>query len=159
MVVVVLRCRGMALGCSLLTHTRCVGTHALSPPAPRSRITVDLGVRSGEEKIFGVTEPISRNPPTAEDLASSEKLVAVLTSFNLFESQEESEHRQEVLGKLNIIIKEWIREVSLKHGHSESTASEAGGKLCTFGYVPCRAVRCAIGYALDGSRSQHGLRA
>jgi poly(A) polymerase len=134
--------------------------------------------RSNEEKTYGVTEAISKKPPTPEDLASTDKLIQVLASFNLFESQDESDKRQEVLGKLNLIIKEWIREVSIKRvclephttstlstkpkpnqnqnqnqavdrqsllctalivlvtlyqGHSESTAAEVGGKLCTFG--------------------------
>jgi hypothetical protein len=37
-----------------------------------------------------------------------------LREYNLFESVEESRKREEVLGKLNVIVKEWVRQVSVQ---------------------------------------------
>ncbi len=97
-----------------------------------------------------MTPPISLAGPLPQDIRNSEELEKTLRSFNLFESSEESRKREEVLGKLNVIVKEWVRQVSLKkvvekinyeyskiiifhQGFSEQLAAEAGAKIFTFG--------------------------
>lgn len=59
------------------------------------------------------TKIISDEPPTPEEVKLTEDLLKVLHEYNLFESAEESEKRQEVLGKLNQYIRQWIREVCI----------------------------------------------
>ncbi|KAK5578775.1 hypothetical protein RB653_008448 [Dictyostelium firmibasis] len=83
--------------------------------------------------ILGVTEPISTAPPSSIDYKLSTELENTLISFNLFESPEESRKREEILGKLNQIVREWAKQVSLKKGYPEQTASEVVAKIFTFG--------------------------
>jgi len=64
-------------------------------------------------KTYGVTEPISRSFPTTVDLKHSEELEKVLRGFNLFEPEEESQKKEEILGKLNVLVKEWVKQVSI----------------------------------------------
>jgi len=84
-------------------------------------------------KFFGVTQPISLAGPTPQDTKICEELEKTLRGYNLMESNEESRKREEVLGKLNVIVKEWVKQTSLKKGFSELLAGEAGAKIFTFG--------------------------
>jgi poly(A) polymerase len=63
---------------------------------------------------FGVTDPISLAPPTPKDEKLTKHLEQVLKQFNLFESSEESQKREEALGKLNVLVKEWAKKICLK---------------------------------------------
>jgi len=86
-----------------------------------------------EYKTYGVTPPISVSPPTEKELKYTETLIETLKKFGLFESEEEARKREIVLGKLNTIVKDFVKYVSLKHHLPESVANEAGGKIFTFG--------------------------
>jgi len=86
-----------------------------------------------EYKTYGVTPPISVNPPTEKELKYTETLIETLKKFGLFESEEDARKREIVLGKLNTIVKDFVKYVSLKHHLPESVANEAGGKIFTFG--------------------------
>lgn len=39
----------------------------------------------------------------------------------------------EILSKLNTLVKEWIKEVSISRNMPESVAEQVGGKIYTFG--------------------------
>ncbi|KAN0024701.1 hypothetical protein ACTFIV_009110 [Dictyostelium citrinum] len=91
------------------------------------------GSPTDQPTILGVTEPISTAPPSSIDFKLSTELENTLISFNLFESPEESRKREEILGKLNQIVREWAKQVSLKKGYPEQTASEVVAKIFTFG--------------------------
>eukprot|EP01087_Luapelamoeba_hula_P004174 TRINITY_DN1411_c1_g1_i2.p1 TRINITY_DN1411_c1_g1~~TRINITY_DN1411_c1_g1_i2.p1 ORF type:complete len:851 (+),score=162.20 TRINITY_DN1411_c1_g1_i2:490-3042(+) len=83
---------------------------------------------------YGMTDPISVDPPTPRDIELTQELHSVLTNdFHLFESEENREKREMVLGRLHAIVNEWVKEESLAKGLSEQTASEAGAKIYTFG--------------------------
>lgn len=41
--------------------------------------------------------------------------------------------RMEILSKLNLLVKEWIRELSVSRNMPESVANSVGGKIYTFG--------------------------
>ncbi|KAJ9075464.1 polynucleotide adenylyltransferase [Entomophthora muscae] len=84
-------------------------------------------------KYLGVTAPISLDHPKPEELHETEKLIETLRRNNLFESEEEARLREIVLGKLNGLVKEFVRKVYLKKNFSEAVAKEAGGKIFTFG--------------------------
>jgi len=58
-----------------------------------------------------------------------------LRGYGLFESREETKKREEVLGKLYKIIKQWIFDTCLKQGMSEQLAKDAiaGNVIYTFG--------------------------
>eukprot|EP01135_Chromosphaera_perkinsii_P003758 Nk52_evm4s255 gene=Nk52_evmTU4s255 len=82
---------------------------------------------------YGVTLPISMDPPTAKDLENSQKLEKTLREFGLFESEEEALQRQVVLGKLFGLVNEFVYRVAKEVGYSESVAKTMKGKIFTFG--------------------------
>eukprot|EP01102_Stenamoeba_stenopodia_P017799 TRINITY_DN642_c0_g3_i5.p1 TRINITY_DN642_c0_g3~~TRINITY_DN642_c0_g3_i5.p1 ORF type:complete len:555 (+),score=87.59 TRINITY_DN642_c0_g3_i5:303-1967(+) len=82
---------------------------------------------------LGITAPISLNPPTPADLESSIDLKKSLISFNLYESPAEAQSREAALGKLNLIVREWSRNVSIRKGIPEYEAQDAVAKIFTFG--------------------------
>jgi poly(A) polymerase len=82
---------------------------------------------------FGVSDPISEDPPTPTDEKLTKLLENVLREFKSFESPEESQKREEALGKLNALVKEWVKQISIKKGLSEQLAIDAGAKIFTFG--------------------------
>ena len=53
-----------------------------------------------------------------------------LRNAGLYESQEEAELREEVLGRLDGLVKEWIRGVAARHGQY---VEDANAKIYTFG--------------------------
>lgn len=88
---------------------------------------------TGNPPQYGVTEPISLAHPTEKDLKFTEDLEKELRSHDLFETLEGSRKREQVLGKLNVIVKSWVRDVTLKKGFSEQLAGDANAKIYTFG--------------------------
>jgi len=71
--------------------------------------------------------------PTEADKELNAKLIACLREHDFFESEEESVKREMVLARLDQIVKEWCKRVSLKKNFSEQMAAEAGGKIFTLG--------------------------
>ncbi len=82
---------------------------------------------------MGVTQPISLSGPTPEDLKLTESLNEALKTSGFFESEEDSEKREVVLGKLNLIVQKFVKEVARDKGLPESLIGEVGGKIFTFG--------------------------
>lgn len=82
---------------------------------------------------FGTTEPLSLAEGTEVDVKQSDKLVQYLKSRGMYESQEEASLREEVLGKLDRLVKEWVREASAAQGLVEPFLSEVNAKIFTFG--------------------------
>lgn len=85
------------------------------------------------QKHLGVTPPVSETPPTEKDNQITTHLISTLTSLNQYETQEESIQRQLVLAQLSIMFKKFVKDISLKKHLPDSIASEAGGKIFTFG--------------------------
>jgi poly(A) polymerase len=61
-----------------------------------------------------MTEPISTSFSTNQELRLSDELEKKLREESLFESEEESQKRIDVLEKLQGIIKDWVKSVGLK---------------------------------------------
>ncbi|XP_041353058.1 poly(A) polymerase type 3-like isoform X2 [Gigantopelta aegis] len=86
------------------------------------------------QKFPGVTSPISLAYPKPFDNELSEKLEETLRPHGVFESEEELNHRMEVLLKINTLVKDWIKDVSRqKNNIPESKIDTFGGKVFTFG--------------------------
>ncbi|KAJ3197264.1 polynucleotide adenylyltransferase [Irineochytrium annulatum] len=79
------------------------------------------------------TPPIATNPPTEFEYTVTEQLVATLQKWNQYETEEEAQKREVVLGKLDSIFKDFVKKISLKRNLPESVAAESGGKIFTFG--------------------------
>lgn len=52
---------------------------------------------------------------------------------SLYESEQESEQRELVMGLLNSIIKDWVQGVARKCGFEESVCQEANAEIFAFG--------------------------
>lgn len=90
-------------------------------------------VTQSNGQYLGVTEPISLGGPSEFDYTKTAELEKFLVSAGLYESQEEAVRREEVLGRLDQIVKVWVRKISRSKGFSEQVVQEANAKIFTFG--------------------------
>ncbi|KAL0430191.1 UNVERIFIED_CONTAM: Nuclear poly(A) polymerase 1 [Sesamum radiatum] len=81
----------------------------------------------------GIWQPISTAGPTKIDVMMNEELEKFLENAALCECREEATQREQVLGRLNEIVKTWIKNVSCAKGHSDCTVRHANAKIFTFG--------------------------
>ncbi|KAI6189711.1 Poly(A) polymerase and Nucleotidyltransferase domain containing protein [Aphelenchoides bicaudatus] len=88
--------------------------------------------RMSATEQYGVSMPISTEPPTEQELKFTDQLNDCLNSFNLFENDEELQKRLEVLRRINALVRTWVRKVSEEKVPAEDLES-VGGKLFTFG--------------------------
>ncbi|CAL8159295.1 unnamed protein product [Prunus armeniaca] len=84
-------------------------------------------------KRLGITEPISLGGPTEYDVIKTRELEKYLQDARLYESQEEAVSREEVLGRLDQIVKIWVKTISRAKGLNEQLVHEANAKIFTFG--------------------------
>lgn len=82
---------------------------------------------------FGMTSAISTASPKPSDITKTTELEESLKPFDVFESEQELNHRMVVLGKLYCLVKRWIKEVSIARNIPENVAENVGGKIYTFG--------------------------
>uniref|UniRef100_A0A7S2ZDZ7 Poly(A) polymerase n=2 Tax=Rhodosorus marinus TaxID=101924 RepID=A0A7S2ZDZ7_9RHOD len=82
---------------------------------------------------YGTTEPISYANPTDEDHLLNRELEECLHRNSLYESKQQQQHREQVLAELHILVRDWVRKVSMKQGMTDTMAAETGAKIFTFG--------------------------
>ncbi|KAI4347224.1 hypothetical protein L6164_008054 [Bauhinia variegata] len=92
-----------------------------------------LSNRNNGQQRLGITEPISLGGPTEYDVNKTRELEKYLQDAGLYESQEEAVSREEVLGRLDQIVKTWIKSISRAKGLNEQLVREANAKIFTFG--------------------------
>ncbi|KAH9620792.1 hypothetical protein KSS87_005587 [Heliosperma pusillum] len=90
------------------------------------------GLRPNGQRL-GVTEPISLGGPTDDDVIKTRELEKYLENVGLYESQEEAVKREEVLGRLDQIVKGWVKTISRAKGLNDQLVQEANAKIFTFG--------------------------
>lgn len=88
---------------------------------------------SAAQKTLGMTSAISTALPKPEDIERTKELEKALEPFNVFENEQELNHRMEILAKLNTLVKQWVMDVSIKKNMPEQMADKLGGKIYTFG--------------------------
>ncbi|XP_052870046.1 poly(A) polymerase type 3 [Anopheles cruzii] len=91
------------------------------------------GGSPGNNKTLGMTSAISTAEPKPEDLQKTKELQKSLEPYNVFEAESELNHRMEILAKLNTLVKQWVRDVSIAKNMPEAMAEKLGGKIYTFG--------------------------
>jgi poly(A) polymerase len=84
-------------------------------------------------RSYGITQPISMKGPDPLDYVATKSLEDTLRSYDYFESSEELSHRVQVMSKLNVLVREWIRNVSLAKNVPSEIANSVGGRVHTFG--------------------------
>ncbi|CAI9756041.1 unnamed protein product [Fraxinus pennsylvanica] len=81
----------------------------------------------------GLSEPISTGGPSEFDVIKTRELEKFLADAGLYESHEEAIRREEVLGRLDQIVKKWVKNISRAKGFNEQLVQEANAKIFTFG--------------------------
>lgn len=84
-------------------------------------------------KTLGVTGPITLANATAEDIKLNDSLIAELKSRGLFEAEQATRKRVEVLSLFQKMVQEFVYTVSKKRNMSDGMAKDAGGKIFTYG--------------------------
>lgn len=82
---------------------------------------------------FGMTSAISTANPKPSDIIKTNELEESLKPFDVFETEQELNHRMVILGKLYSLVKKWIKDVSIARNMPENVAENVGGKIYTFG--------------------------
>lgn len=82
---------------------------------------------------FGITDPISHALPTAVDKEQTAALDEMLRANKLYEDEDEAKKREGVLGTLNNIVQEWVRDAAIEQGMPEHLAMDTGARIFTFG--------------------------
>jgi len=82
---------------------------------------------------LGVTPPISTSKSTEREEEVTVTLMQELRRQGTFETEVEAKTREIVLGRLAALVKKFVRRVGISHGMSEAAATDAGGKIFTFG--------------------------
>ncbi|CAN1856449.1 Nuclear poly(A) polymerase 1 [Linum perenne] len=86
-----------------------------------------------QQQRLGITDPISLSGPSEYDVTKTRELEQYLQNVNLYESREEAVSREEVLGRLDQIVKHWVKVISRNKGLNEQLVHEANAKIFTFG--------------------------
>lgn len=84
-------------------------------------------------RTLGMTSAISVAAPKPQDIHRTSELEEALKPFDVFETEQELDHRMVILGKLYSLVKEWIKNVSIAKNMPENVAENVGGKIYTFG--------------------------
>ncbi|XP_010314828.2 nuclear poly(A) polymerase 4 isoform X1 [Solanum lycopersicum] len=84
-------------------------------------------------KKYGVTKPLSLAGPTETDLQRNAELEKFLRESELYESEEETARREEVLRRLDQIVKQWVKQLTRQRGYIDQMVEDANAIIVTFG--------------------------
>uniref|UniRef100_A0A4W6DAL5 Poly(A) polymerase n=1 Tax=Lates calcarifer TaxID=8187 RepID=A0A4W6DAL5_LATCA len=89
----------------------------------------------GFPKRYGITDPISEDLPNQADFIQTRKLTDCLKSYGVFEDDLELQHRYDikVVKKLELLFKEWLKEMCVEMNVPELVTEKVGGKVFPFG--------------------------
>ncbi|KAF7124232.1 hypothetical protein RHSIM_Rhsim12G0087600 [Rhododendron simsii] len=90
-------------------------------------------INSATAPRLGLSDPIFTGGPTQFDVIKTRELEKFLADASLYESQEEAIRREEVLGRLDQIVKTWVKNITRAKGFNEQLVQEANAKIFTFG--------------------------
>ena len=104
----------------------------------KTETTNDRGKTSTQQngntaRNYGMTSAISMDGPKPEEIQATREMENCLTQFNVFESDNESNHRLEILLKLNKLVSAFIKVVSIGQNMPIEVASKLGSRIHTFG--------------------------
>lgn len=93
-----------------------------------------ISVQSIQLNQYGITDPVSHEGPTNNDLKASRELLNLLKSHNLYETEEGKKRREDILESLNRLLQQFVRrQAKITRGLTDQEASQVSGKLLTFG--------------------------
>ncbi|XP_021947220.1 poly(A) polymerase type 3 isoform X2 [Folsomia candida] len=108
-------------------------TAIVTPTEKSISINMETDGGSGGFTSSGMTSAISTAGPKEIDLKLTKDLEEALKPHAVFESVEEMTHRMEILSKLDFLVKNWVRDISVQKNIPPSVAEHLGGKIYTFG--------------------------
>ncbi|KAG8058513.1 hypothetical protein GUJ93_ZPchr0002g23380 [Zizania palustris] len=89
--------------------------------------------RASPKRNGGADPPLSLAMPTVADLQKTAELEKFLVEAGLYEGEEESAKREEVLREIDQIVKEWVKQLTSQKGYAEKMVEEANAAVITFG--------------------------
>ena len=79
----------------------------------RCQLSADSETRFSEPRADSHARTLAqRAPPDEKALGLSRELETLLRSYNLYEPEEDAKKRERVLGKLNVLVQQWIADIS-----------------------------------------------
>ncbi|GKV36605.1 hypothetical protein SLEP1_g44716 [Rubroshorea leprosula] len=84
-------------------------------------------------KLYGVTKPLSMAGPTEVDLQRTRELEKFLVQAELYESKEEAAKREEVLGRIEQVVRGWVKQLTRLRGYTDQMVEDANAVIFTFG--------------------------
>lgn len=87
-------------------------------------------MEGADERYEAVHDPISKAPPTKQDLKNDAALKTYMDVHMQLETTAEMNRRNEILAQVKVIFCQWVRHVAVEVLHiPEEEAAEAGGEL------------------------------
>ncbi|XP_020883616.1 nuclear poly(A) polymerase 2 isoform X3 [Arabidopsis lyrata subsp. lyrata] len=84
-------------------------------------------------KTYGITKPLSIAGPCAADVKRNLELEKFLVDEGLYESKEETMRREEVLVRIDQIVKHWVKQLTRQRGYTDQMVDDANAVIFTFG--------------------------
>ncbi|WJZ97880.1 hypothetical protein VitviT2T_016450 [Vitis vinifera] len=84
-------------------------------------------------KQFGLTKPISYVKPTDFHIRRSFELEKVLWDGGVYQVEEEARKREEIIEKLRVVVKSWVKQVTRWKGYTDKMVENANALIVTFG--------------------------
>ncbi|CAN8273205.1 unnamed protein product [Cochlearia groenlandica] len=84
-------------------------------------------------KSYGITKPLSLAGPSATDIKRNKELEKYLVDEGLYESKEDTMQREQVLGRIDQIVKHWVKQITQQRGYTEQMVEDANAVIFTFG--------------------------
>lgn len=106
-----------------------MGSESLTPPP----VVAAAAEAAPPPKKQGVTKPLSLAGPTEADLQRNEALENFLKESELYESEEETARREEVLHQIDQIVKSWVKQLTHQRGYTDQMVEDANAMIFTFG--------------------------
>lgn len=97
-------------------------TAIVTPTEKSISINMETDGGSGGFTSSGMTSAISTAGPKEIDLKLTKDLEEALKPHAVFESVEEMTHRMEILSKLDFLVKNWVRDISVQKNIPPSVA-------------------------------------
>ncbi|RDX87755.1 Nuclear poly(A) polymerase 4 [Mucuna pruriens] len=82
---------------------------------------------------YSFSKPLSLAGPNDADLQRNLDLEKFLLDSGLYESNEEAAARQEVLHRLDQIVKSWVKQLTRQRGYTDQMVEDANAVIFTFG--------------------------
>ncbi|KFK32539.1 hypothetical protein AALP_AA6G256000 [Arabis alpina] len=82
---------------------------------------------------YGITKPLSVAGPSAADVKRNLELEKFLVDEGLYEIKEDTMRREEVLRRIDQIVKHWVKQLTHQRGYTDQMVEDANAVIFTFG--------------------------